>query len=276
MKDGTHELGGTETDQQAVCLATATEMPQATIARVLSRVLANNRSWLTVIAASIGVHFAFAGDTPHPDIVTAPDDDPEFLSLVDDLYGRKRVKWGSRYRDLSDEQVWDAAKQAARQCLALAALGRFPAGACGTMPLFSPGIDVKSAAAHDFSAIVRGYPAQLNYEARVNNSWYVYTAPTADWTNPCYGGNYTGQHCDEYPYNASKQGGKDKKPSLQLIDNVENPLEGNQYQGFLNVCGVRDGRDFLVVPTVMDPTAKVGVPSVGWCPGPVPVAGQGG
>lgn len=135
---------------------------------------------------------------------------------------------------------------------------------CKVMPIFAPGADVRSAAEHDYDAIVgwgstSGNPdwIQLSYMSVPEKQ--LATGLRRDWyqTDPRCAPYYpTGPYiaCDEYPYFTSAEGGT--AASLRMVDSAHNSREGGLLWGFVSVCGIADaplgseGREYLVVPIV--------------------------
>lgn len=151
---------------------------------------------------------------------------------------------------------------AADQCLkavAAAMNGDDPYDRCRTTPIFLSGRDVPTATDHDLEALMvnPGWVA-LNYENKTRVRWYA--------TDPrCVSANMD-NHCDEYPFQRTAQGGPTATPpvSLKVINGLDNTTQGGQYGWFINACAVdsRPAKDFLAVPI---PPSFVGVPTFHVC-----------
>lgn len=63
----------------------------------------------------------------------------------------------------------------------------------------------------------------------------------------------TNNDCDEWPWQATTQGGApgpgDVQPHLRIIGKWENRVAGREYQTFLSSCDVEPGGGFFVVPS---------------------------
>lgn len=164
------------------------------------------------------------------------------------------------------------ARAVAKQCIALALLPGLSTLSrdCKTMPIFSPGVDIKEATQHDYDAIMgtqaqvgRTDWVQLDYlnsseTDLTQRSWYE----TDSRCGPYPSGS---QACDEYPYWTSAQGGPGA--SLRMISGSDNSNEGIRLNGFVTVCLIKDApmgsfeRKFLVIPL----PGPVAPPTTGWC-----------
>jgi len=132
-----------------------------------------------------------------------------------------------------------------------------PAGWCSglDMPLFVTANDTYEASKHDYDAItgwnvVRKQPALLTwgrFAGNIPSQWYN----SASWLNPPCKGS-AAQHCDEYPFGTTQEGGPLNHADVRLVDGKQNSLQGARL--ILGIyprpagCSVRPGTKFLVVP----------------------------
>jgi hypothetical protein len=255
---GTDANGSSLNDEQVACLEALYAAPSATPGRAVASVAARN-TWLEIVVTAVLAYLGITDAQHTSPPKTADVDDPYLLERVNTFLQRKSVIYGKQYASLTDSERRTAAEAVLSQC---DQMGLEPSD-CDRLAIFAPGSDVAQAAAHDFQAITtRGQPAQLNY-APSHGDWGYVGLPNCDVP---YDG--TQKHCDEYPYNASVQGGPGHVPpvSLEVINKSDNKREGFQYQGFLNACNLKAGSPpFLVIPVVIDKDATSGIPSTGWC-----------
>jgi hypothetical protein len=134
----------------------------------------------------------------------------------------------------------------ARKCLEYTArIGYNSHDQCSSQPIFASGSDVPEATTHDIEALAT-YPGWvlLNYE-------YGETKQGAGWQS-CPD-QQPGQHCDEYPFFATEQGGPLARPlpHLKPIDATQNTSQGGMYRQFRSACDLTTG------------TPQVGANSIG-------------
>lgn len=139
---------------------------------------------------------------------------------------------------------------------------------CSETAIYSPGVDITEATAHDISAIGAGQPSLLHYESRsqkqiggLSPGWYgtpqtncsgTYRSSTDDFPT----------NCDEFPFYSTVEGG----PGASLVNilGTDNDTQGRQLGQFYQACGLvgspvaSDSNAFVVVP-------NPGSPSVGIC-----------
>ncbi|HYI99919.1 MAG TPA: hypothetical protein VEX36_09640 [Thermoleophilaceae bacterium] len=119
---------------------------------------------------------------------------------------------------------------------------------CLDLPIFASGdLDVPQPTQHDRESIsVRPQWVQLNYGSPIGN-------PARGW----YGGSpqcvppHTGQHCHEYPFFTTKQGGPNATPlpRLKLVAASQNLAQGAFYGHFAREClSYVDNAPFLSIP----------------------------
>lgn len=134
---------------------------------------------------------------------------------------------------------------------------------CSEIPIYSPGIDVAEAAAHDLAAIVGGQPFLLHYESGLQKEedlrrgWYC-SGEYRPSTDPLP------TNCDEFPFYTTVEGGPGA--SLVNIAAPDNQTQGNQLSQFYTKCGLvgsptaSESNQFLVIP---NPGPSVGICGVG-------------
>lgn len=187
----------------------------------------------------------------------------------EDIIVRGLVKqmWVTNWGQMGQSgDMGDAARTVARTCLALVytPASNITKKDCQTLPIFAPGSDVRTAAAHDLQAIGSN-PAwvKLDYLSNdeklasgVSRSWY-------DVPTQCSDGRTADTSCDEYPFYSSVQGGPGA--SLKQIPALDNSREGNYYYGFAVRCGLttapQNERALLVLPQ----DGQYAPPTSAWC-----------
>jgi Deoxyribonuclease NucA/NucB len=143
-----------------------------------------------------------------------------------------------------------------KQCHRLAVRASLPTSRCTELPIFASGdLDVPEATKHDLEALLYYPPwVKLNYESsagKTGQGWYTKLPVCEENSNL--------RHCDEFPFFSTEQGGGSAipRPSLKLIDGVQNRRQGNRLGAFYSRCGVNigSGHPFLNVP--MPPGSNV-------------------
>ena len=217
------------------------------------------RHFITVNAGITTVTTPDWVNTSNPELQT-PTPPPAYGGLLGAEWRTSGLISALKLRNagLTEEQ----ATVAANECLKLvaaAALGTDPYSECKDKPIFFSGRDVPEATDHDIEALATN-PAwvALNYENRTRTNWYR--------SDPRCISLETGTDCDEYPFNATAQGGEYAAPpvSLKQIDSAQNQNQGSYYSAFLTACKVRErpAMDFLAVPV---PESLVEVPTFRVC-----------
>ena len=154
-----------------------------------------------------------------------------------------------RNSGLTTEQATIAVNECFKR-VAAARIGTDPYRECTSKPIFLSGRDVAEATDHDIEALsINPAWAALNYETRVRTKWY-------DNDQRCTG-KAVSQQCDEYPFNATAQGGQFATPpvSLKPINGRQNEAQGSYYSAFLTACNVRarPEQDFPAIPVPPSP-----------------------
>ena len=241
------------------CMAAA-NAPGATTLSVL-RALASTPTGRAVIA-TISRDFISTPPwvntvAPETQIPTPP---PAHQDSLGPIWRKTAIVSSVKLRNagLTDEQVSVAVDECLKQ-VAAARLGTDPYNECVSKPIFLSGRDVPEATDHDIEALATN-PAwvALNYENRDRTDWYT--------SDPRCIGKGSDQQCDEYPFNATAQGGQFAAPpvSLKPINDLQNMAQGTYYGAFVTACKVRDRQamDFLAIPI---PAAAGSVPTFRVC-----------
>lgn len=251
-------------DDTEACLA-ATAATGVTMRTLLSK-LASSPAGRTLVAA---VALEFVGDGTAPAAVpqwtktanpTPPTPRTTPTTIPEGIW---RITVNARKRAAANQVDPATAGVATEQCLKLvtvAFLGVDPYDKCRTTPIFLSGqADVKEATDHDIEALLT-YPAwvQLNYRYRgeTESTWKNSYQVCKD--------KLSGQHCDEFPFWSTYQGGEGvtPRPSLKAILGTHNALQGTRFGQFRSTCGLEDGDEFLAIP--VPPTAPT-VPTLAMC-----------
>jgi hypothetical protein len=145
------------------------------------------------------------------------------------------------------------ATELARQCLNLTSDEALSFDLCKTLPIFVPGTDYPTATAHRVRAIA-SWPAWavLHRSFKPRTRWQESQTECQD--------KATGYHCDEFPEQATLEGGNPagtakRRPSLdKTVTEGDNTGLGGKLSAFLGQravptgCKVPNGGKFLVIP----------------------------
>jgi len=261
---GTNFAHTSTTDQTDAC-EVASAASGATMRSVLARILATGLAGDAVIAA---IALEFVGDgcqpaapptwtaQPNP---AAPTPRTPPAAVPDGIW---RITQKARKLAALNQVDETTANVVTEQCLKLVAIaftGADPYSTCSSEPIFLSGqSDVPEATNHDIEALAQN-PAWIGLNRKLGPN-------DGTWKNsdPICQAKLTGQHCDEYPFLSSQQGGgaATPRPSLKAIDGTQNSLQGTRLGQFYSVCAVQDGDAFLVVPV---PPFAPTVPTLAMC-----------
>ncbi|WAC50303.1 NucA/NucB deoxyribonuclease domain-containing protein [Frigoribacterium sp. SL97] len=265
---GTHQSGSSVSDQYLACSQTA----RVTGATARSVLLAVRSAGGDAALSAVGLYYVGAGTAPAAapawtqQVNPAPPSGPTLPSRLPDFWRVGAV--ASALLSTNPALSPSYAETVATQCLArMAAAGLDAYSDCKSDRMFVVGQDgtTDEATDHDADAIT-SYPAwvQLDYRPAAEN-----TSPRGWYASQPECSSITGQQCDEFPFFASAQGGRDAspRPSLRMINAAHNQQEGYNYNSFLATCGLyaapANDRQYLVVPM---PSGS-GVPTLNICNG---------
>jgi fibronectin type 3 domain-containing protein len=184
--------------------------------------------------------------------------------------------------ELTDTQIVDIADE----CVELATQAGENIRDCGQagLPIFVAGRKYPQATDHIVRAMQYGFEHGANWfrltykNVPVRSQWYQSQPETDGGAQYCVG-TVGVSDCDEWPWQATEQGGPDAspRPHLKLIDLTQNRGSGGDYGRFVTACGLAQrklapdpaygGGNFLVVPL---PGDLDGVPTTFICNGPNP------
>jgi hypothetical protein len=153
------------------------------------------------------------------------------------------------------------AEEVAKRCLWSTGAAGLPADSCGRLPTYFPGSDLPATTNHRADAIygtltTPGWPAWTLLTRRVGDRGDWHRNQPECKANP----DPATLSCDEYPYATTYQGGGRElpRPSLSVLDRVQNHTDGSKWGGFLRRCNIPDSGALLVVPL----RPALGIPTI--------------
>ncbi len=259
---GTHLAGTSTSDQTNACESAAAA--GASMRSVLARILQAGGG---AVVAAIALEFVRDGsrtaappawsaqESPAPPTPRTPP-----ASVPDGIWRITKLAKRLAAVNQVDEATADVVTEQCLKLVTIAYTGVDPYSTCSSKPIFLSGqADVPEATDHDIEALAQ-YPAwvELNFKSGGNGP--------RGWndSDPICQAKLTGQNCDEYPFLSTQQGGGTARPrpSLKVIDGLQNSLQGTRLGQFYNVCAIQDGDAFLAVPV---PPSAPSVPTLAMC-----------
>lgn len=253
----------TVTTAYTTCDTTARTVGTAEAIRQVARQF--GAATVAVLLAAVQVQPVAPGQAPPrqpaPSPVDTPDRAPAWAGSPEESI--QRIEDSLRRRANASRPIPESSiRYVATTCYETATKGNLTPSVCERLPIFLPGAEVWTAAAHDAEAILARPDRLMLHRGPRIDRWY-------DSTPPCRTGTYDPdvETCDEYPFAATKEaadiqataGAQGTAPdaSLKLVVPWHNQYEGSLLSGFHSNCRVpKDAGAFLVIPLIPPGTGE--------------------